>query len=106
VTGPGTALHLFSNTSTIADRWYQVCVTNNNKEVVLYVNGTAEDRKILHAENSVLSGPRAPIYLGATQDHQHLLHVKLDEILFYNRALTGEVMLTLFQMRESGPCKL
>jgi DNA-binding beta-propeller fold protein YncE len=106
VTGPGTALHLFSNTSTIADRWYQVCVTKNNKEVVLYVNGTAEDRKILHAENSVLSGPRAPIYLGATQDHQHLLHGKLDEILFYNRALTGEEMLTRFQMRESGPCKL
>ena len=107
VTGPGTtALHLFSSTHAIADRWYQVCITKNNEEVVLYVNGTAEDHKTFRPEKSNLGGPRAPFYLGGTQDHQRFLHGKLDEILFYSRDLSSTEVRSLYQMREFGACKL
>ena len=73
--------------------------------MVLYLNGTAEG-KILRTETSVLDEPRLPFHLGATKDHLSFFHGKLDEILFYTRALSWTEVRNLYQMRESGPCKL
>jgi len=83
------SLDLFSTTAVVADRWYHVCVTKNNEEVVLYVNGNPEARESFRdAQPPVESREQLEFHFGATKDRQQFLHGKLDEILFYDRALS------------------
>jgi hypothetical protein len=47
-----------------------------------------------------------PLFLGARSPGQPSFHGWLDEIAFYNRPLTAKEVEDLYQLRESGPCKL
>jgi len=66
-----------------------------------------EDRKSVGAERAAGANTATPtLYLGATKDGQQLLHGKLDEVLFYNRALTSDEVRRLYELRESGKCRI
>jgi WD40 repeat protein len=94
---------LISRTKVLADRWYHVAVTKGDEGLAIYVNGTLEDRQTLGSEPIV---ELSPFYFGATWDGKAFLHGKLDEITFYNRALTRDQVHDLFEKRESGACRM
>ena len=94
---------LITRTKVLADRWYHIAVTKDDEGLALYVDGALEDRQILGSEPVV---ELSPLYFGATWDGKTFLHGKLDEIMFYNRALTGDQVHDLFERRESGECRM
>jgi DNA-binding beta-propeller fold protein YncE len=94
---------LESRTSVRPDNWYHLVVTKTAQDLTLYVNGKPELRGAPSLSfNTIL--PR-PLFLGA-QSGIPSFHGWLDEIAFYNRALTSKEVEDLYQSRESGPCKL
>ncbi|HLK66779.1 MAG TPA: LamG-like jellyroll fold domain-containing protein [Bryobacteraceae bacterium] len=104
----GGPVYLKSTTVAIEGQWYQLCVTKNDREVVLYINGVVEDRKALGTDRAAasISSEMPPLHLGASREGRGFLNGKLDEILFYDRALSGSEVRDLFELRESGPCRL
>ena len=99
----GAPLLLNSRTTVLADRWYHVAVTKDDEGTAMYVNGVLEDRGRPLAEPTV---ELTPFYFGATWDRKQFLHGKLDEIMFYDRTLTAEEVRRLYEMRESGACRM
>jgi len=103
----GGPLRLVGSTAIGGGRWYQAAITKNDEEIRLYVDGRLEDRKPLGALRSAEGvGDDAPLVLGATRGGKDFLHGELDEILFYNRALNAGEVRRLYEMRESGPCRI
>jgi hypothetical protein len=84
--------------------WYHIVVTRTDHNLTLYVNGEPEVQTSApirfddHQQHSLLLGARSP--------GQPAFHGWLDEIAFYNRALNAAEIRKLYQLRESGPCKL
>ena len=103
----GEPVRLRSVTPAVPHRWYHLALTKNDHDVSLYVDGELEDRKAFGPRHPAtpLNEP-IPLYLGAARDRKGLVHGKLDEILFYNRALSELDVRRLYQMRESGPCQI
>ncbi len=99
----GTQLLVNSRTQVVADRWYHIAVTRDGGGLSMYMNGVLEDRQDLGVEPAV---ELAPIYFGATWDGKASLRGKLDEIAFYDRALTADQVRDLYQKRESGACRM
>jgi DNA-binding beta-propeller fold protein YncE len=94
---------LESKTSVRPDTWYHLVVTRTDQHLTLYVNGEPESRGTPPQRlNAAL--PRS-LFLGAQSGKPSFLGW-LDEIAFYNRALTAKEVQDLYQLRESGPCKL
>jgi hypothetical protein len=107
VTTRGGPLELVSKTTAVVNQWYHLCITKSDDELAFYVNGVLEDRKPIGDERAAGTSTAAPsLYLGATKDGLHLFHGKLDEVLFYNRALTADEVRRLYELRESGKCRI
>lgn len=103
----GGPVRLASKTSVQAGRWYHVCVTRSDAEVSLYVDGVLEDSRRLGPERTADTGyENAPLYLGATRNHRAFLDGKLDEILFYGRALSPDDVRHLFQLGQAPACRM
>jgi hypothetical protein len=102
-TKQGSQLLLNSRTRVLADRWYHIAVTKDDQGLALYVNGVLEDR---HKSGTEQSGDVLQILFGATWDRKHFMHGKLDEIMFYDLALTGDEVRRLYEKRESGACRM
>jgi hypothetical protein len=101
----GGPIQLRSTALAVNNRWYHLAVTKSDEAVALYVDGELQDLKPLGSEHAVATSATGfPLYLGATSDRKALLHGKLDEVLFYDRALTGDEVRRLYQLRESGVC--
>jgi len=106
-TARGGPLRLATSTSIAANRWYQVAVTKDDREITLYVDGNLEGQKPIGALRAAAAAyDEAPLFLGATGRRKQFLNGKLDEILFYNRALSATEIRDLYSMRESGPCRI
>jgi hypothetical protein len=100
-------VRLTSSTVVEADRWYHLCVTKDDLSVALYVNGIEQDRRPLKAVGDLtLDQDLAPVQLGGTKDRRAAFAGKLDEILFYSRALTAAEVQMLYTLRESGSCRI
>jgi hypothetical protein len=84
--------------------WYHLVVTRTGQDLTLYVNGKFESHGTPPQPSSPLGQPR--LFLGARSPGQPSFHGWLDEIAFYNRALTAKEVSDLYQLRESGACKL
>ncbi len=95
---------LESQTVVRPDIWYHIVVTKTGRDLTLYVNGKPESHGTPPPPFNQLPQPR--LFLGARSPGQPSFHGWLDEIAFYNRALTAEEVRDLYQLRESGPCKL
>jgi DNA-binding beta-propeller fold protein YncE len=94
---------LESHTLVTPDIWYHLVVTRTGQDLTLYVNGKPESHGAPPPPFNELKHP--PLFLGA-QAGIPSFHGWLDEIAIYNRALTGKEVEDLYQLRESGPCKL
>jgi hypothetical protein len=102
----GEPQRLVSRTTVAANQWYHVAVTKNDDEIALYLNGVLEVRKPLSADEAYgVTEDSDGFYLGATKDRRRFFQGKLDEVLFYNRALTGTQVRQLFEIRESETCR-
>jgi hypothetical protein len=99
---------LRSRTAIVADQWFQIVVTKNDRRVALYVNGVIEDSRTLSSGEADINEytSYAPLFFGASHDHRQFLHGKLDEIILYNQALSAENVEHLYQQRESRECRL
>jgi DNA-binding beta-propeller fold protein YncE len=94
---------LESKTSIRPDTWYHLVVTQTGQDLTLFVNGKPESHGTPPPPlNRLLE---RPLFLGA-QSGIPSFHGWLDEIAFYNRALTAKEVEDLYQLRESGPCRL
>jgi hypothetical protein len=93
-----------SETAVHENTWYQVVVTKTDRRIAVYVNG------LLQGESQFAGTWHLPIdkplYLGATPKGRATLRGLLDEVAFYNRALTPKEIQALYDQRERGPCKL
>jgi len=78
-------------------------VTGIGQDLTLYVDGKPEAHGTPPTPLAGLSWP--PLSLGA-QSGIPSFRGWLDEIAFYDRALTAEEVKDLYQLRESGACKL
>jgi DNA-binding beta-propeller fold protein YncE len=94
---------LESKTPVNPNIWYHLAVTRTGQDLTLYVNGEPEARGTPPQPFNALTQPS--LFLGA-QSGTPSFHGWLDEIAFYNLALTAEEVKTLYRLRESGPCKL
>ena len=105
---PAGEAHLKSRSVVVPDRWYHIAITKSDQEVVLYLNGVVESRQNLLSGAADVPGPgQSPLFLGATHEGKELFKGKLDEVLLYNRVLTGaEVQGFIFLSRESGACRI
>lgn len=99
---PG-ASRLQSRTMVQANTWYHVTATLTDRQSALYVNGVLEDSG--GGPGRLQKGLWARISLGGLSSGQSGFHGWLDEIAFYDRALTSQEVTSLYQQRESTPCK-
>ena len=84
--------------------WNHVSVTKSNREVAMYINGELQGQGVPIAP---FEQPHdVPLLFGANQVGSPLFRGLLDEIAFYNRALTPEEIKTMYQQRETGKCKI
>ncbi len=95
---------LKSTTPVKSDTWYHVAITRQDRELDLYVNGRLQDHGMPPPRLGTYFD--SPLILGGQSSKQPSFRGWLDEIGFYNRALTPEEVSSLYQSREAGPCKL
>src|SRR5262249_42108766 len=100
--GPMWQAGVASTTRLQAKRWYHVAVIRTDQEELLYGNGKLEGGSRVTA-HPLQDGRR--LRFGMKVDGKAALHGWLDEIGFYNRALSAREVRALFDLRESGPCR-
>jgi hypothetical protein len=98
----GTPLE--SQTLIRPDVWYHLVVTKTGQDSVLYINGKPESRGTPPPPPKEMLHPT--LFLGARNPGRPSFRGWLDEVVFYNRAMTAEEVKDLYQLRESGSCKL
>ena len=64
-----------------------------------------EDKSVILGGSAEINGT-GPMLLGVSRERRYYLHGKLDEVLLYNRALGPTEIHHLYQIRESGPCRV
>jgi len=90
-----------------AGNWYHLAVVSNNGERILYVNGAVIGRVQLPLIRRVsLSGAAEGSYVGATRDRTSFLNGLVDELAFYNRALTPSEIKSMYELTLRRPCSL
>jgi hypothetical protein len=92
-----------STSVIVPNTWYHIVVTKTDQAITLYVNGNAEDRQPAPLR---LENPGRPLTLGGDGAGRTTFHGWLDEVGLYSRALTAREVRDLYELRESGPCKL
>lgn len=85
---------LTSSSSFYADTWYHYAATFDEQKLRLYINGNLEVAK--PATNSMGASTGTPLTLGGNG-----FEGLLDEFKFYNRALSGDEILSSF-LEENG----
>jgi hypothetical protein len=93
-----------SETGVHENTWYHVVVTKSGQRVAIYVNGLLQGTSEFSGTWQYIRDN--PLYLGATPKGRTRLRGLLDEVAFYNRALTPKEIQALYDQREKGPCKL
>lgn len=94
---------LNSTTRVLANRWYHIAAVKTDGGLTLYVDGVPESRS-----NSGIGriSEWFPFHIGSDSKGKSILHGKLDEIMFYDRALTDREVQELYRRRETGACKI
>lgn len=87
------------------DLWYHVAVTWSDKEVALYVNGK-RDASVSSFARLYPPLLEPSLFFGGNRSQGPSFRGLLDEIGFYDRALSAEEVREVYQRRESGKCKL
>jgi DNA-binding winged helix-turn-helix (wHTH) protein/DNA-binding beta-propeller fold protein YncE len=103
--GPVT---LMSRSRAIDNHWYHLTVTKTDQDFALFVNGELEIKRSLDSAPVIPSASDVLVQLhfGARERSQSPLHGWLDEVVFYDRALAADEVKRLYQLRETGPCRL
>lgn len=104
----GQPLSVKTSTGLNQGKWYQIVVTKNDDGIAIYVDGVPENalKFGVGRPNAAGSELETPLNLGARSTGSATLHGWLDEVMFYNRALSADEVRALYQTRESGPCRL
>ena len=81
--------------------WHQVAITMQNGTLKLYVNGQlSQSYNLISTINS-----NGPMYFGYSKSGtSQFLNGKLDDIGFWNRALTQSEVTALYSAQSSSPC--
>jgi len=81
--------------------WHQVAITMQNGTLKLYVNGQlSQSYNLISTINS-----NGPMYFGHSKSGtSQFLNGKLDDIGFWNRALTQSEVTALYSAQSSSPC--
>ena len=93
-----------SEAALMPNVWYHLAVTRTDREVALYVNGKPEGHG--SASPQYDEPATTALWLGANHAGIPSFRGWLDEIAFYDRALTAEEVKSMYQSREVGPCRL
>lgn len=102
---PG-GVQLSSRSHLSPDRWHHLAVTRSDNRTVLYVDGAVEASGAVSAQSEwVTEVP--PLFIGAPgrafgKDAARGWNGGLDEIQFFNRALTGDEIRALARWAISG----
>jgi hypothetical protein len=105
-TGP---LTLVGKNPAIEDHWYHLAVTLAGREFSLYIDGELQHQLSLTSLTSFVTEGRDTIgrlHFGAGNGGRAPFNGWLDEITFYNRALSREEIKKLYESREYGPCAM
>ena len=94
-----------THTTLNEGKWYQIVVTKNDDGLVIYIDGILEDALKFGGQRTAAVALATPLILGARGGGGAAFHGWLDEVMFYNRALSADEVRALFQARESGPCR-
>lgn len=87
-----------------ADSWYQIAVATTDTRVAMYVNGRLHGGTDLAGKwKAPMDSP--PLRLGTSSKGDSTFLGLLDEIAFYNRALTTKEIEALYRKREEAPCR-
>ena len=85
--------HLISDVSYVADTWYHVAVTINNKYCQLFVNGRLSDTKNVTST----TGTYDHFLLGSSGDFARGYKGPIDDFRVYDRTLSNKEVLKLAQ---------
>jgi hypothetical protein len=90
-----------------AEKWHHLAVVTDSGTRILYVDGTLIGR--------IQSAPKRPnppgdtiwgAYVGANHDRTQFLNGLIDELAFYNRALSPSEIKGMYELTLHRPCAL
>ncbi len=88
-----------------AGNWHHLAVVTNNGERILYIDGTMIGRIQLPAlQMNLVSGAAEGAYVGATRDRIQFLNGLVDELAFYNRALSASEIRGMYELTLHRSC--
>ena len=88
-----------------AGNWHHLVVVTDHEERILYVDGTMIGRiRLPPARPNPLNGPADGAYVGASPDRTNFLNGLVDELAFYNRALSPLEIKGMYELTLSRPC--
>jgi len=99
--GGGLGWDLTGGTSTL-DEWSHVVATWNGTDAVLYVNGELADDSNDPAATGVYNASNAANFIVASSDTGSPYAGSVDEVAFYNTALTPEQIRNHFTVATTG----
>lgn len=92
-----------ASVSTVApNTWYHIALTKTDDLLTLYLNGKAEATGKPAAH---FATHEDFLFLGASEPGRPSLYGWMDEIALYNRGLTADEVVSLYQQRAVGPCR-
>jgi hypothetical protein len=93
-------VYLVSTTTVSANTWYHVAITHNNGSWALYINGSSED-----TGTQTLTQPTTNIFLGERLNNSQYLQGKIDQVRFFNKALSLNEVTTLYGETSASATK-
>jgi subtilisin family serine protease len=89
-----------SQTHLVTGQWYHVAVTDNAGQIRIYINGSLD--KSSNSGYGIPTLISAPINIGKTNpDSTFYFNGKIDDVRFYDVALSAEQILRLYQEGQS-----
>ena len=100
----GTTIELDSVTSVATNTWYHVAAVRGPSSMQLYINGALE---VQGSVSFAQDYGTLPVYFGTSGQTywDGKLFGTLDEVSFYNRALTSAEVASVFAAGAAGKCK-
>jgi prepilin-type N-terminal cleavage/methylation domain-containing protein len=86
------------NTVLALNMWYHVAAAWDGKDIRIYVNGVLNNTP--RARKGPLPTDSRPVYLGGRTGTSDILKGRLDDVRFYNRALSATEITTLYNGGE------
>ncbi|MEP2772536.1 MAG: LamG-like jellyroll fold domain-containing protein [Fulvivirga sp.] len=88
----------------IPNYWYHIAYVKNGDDLITYLNGTEVNRVFDDTSGSCNTQNTEPVYIGKRQANQRHFEGDIDDISFYNRAITEEeVSLLLSENNWTAP---